>query len=634
MKRRTDKSFYQWIAIGLPLALLLALLVVWSAVASAPPAGTDGHPVLYEIILADAGEGRLEVVVPPDFAYVGLAASSQFGQEPTLVEDGRRLIWDGPFSGAETLRFWLFPLGSVAAPDTLEFVGTTIQAVRVEPVVASPAEDGAETPAGPLDGVITITKSVEPEVINPGDNRFVVYEVLFESDTPGSVTLDRITDTLPTGFMWGGMAFGSDVVTEPLEAGDYQFVWESISFEDTLTMRYHVKAVELSGEYQNAVVALAGGELFGPASATLLVNQPGVAVTKEVSEDNALPGDAVDYMVNIHNTGDVTDTIELVTDTLPAGFSFVEMLPGDITGDPSVDGNVLTWALALDLGPDEAATLAYRVQVSGSGEQINTVVAKLALAGQSDPATSSVLVGEIHVFLPAVFHNLQPPEPPEYPLPWTDDFKNGVSDDWQPFLNYPGLSEGRWYWAGDLGVYGLYNYDAFRVEPENTVYDLSIFNASGTELWTDYRIEARFKDIKDEGALRSGLVGIWFRGTYEDSGAMDGKTVGGYYVYMKQPSDALFLMRTPPDNPSFAAAQVVASYSTGSLGRFHWYKFIVEVQGNNIKAWFEDDEDGVDNPVLVFNWTDPLNAWPSGTVGFAIYYSSARFDYITVSKLE
>jgi len=51
-------------------------------------------------------------------------------------------------------------------------------------------------------------------------------------------------------------------------------------------------------------------------------------------------------------------------------------------------------------------------------------------------------------------------------------------------------------------------------------------------------------------------------------------------------------------------------------------------------VWFEDDEDGIDNPTPVFNWTDPDPVWSSGTVGFATYNTSSRFDYIRVLPLD
>jgi hypothetical protein len=93
-------------------------------------------------------------------------------------------------------------------------------------------------------------------------------------------------------------------------------------------------------------------------------------------------------------------------------------------------------------------------------------------------------------------------------------------------------------------------------------------------------------------------------------------------------------MRTPPDNPSFGAAEVVDSYYySPRIGHKHWYKFVIQVQGSNIQVWFQDYEAGT-SAIEVFNWTDPQNAWPQGTVGFATYYTASRFDYIRVDPLE
>jgi uncharacterized repeat protein (TIGR01451 family) len=623
MDGKRKRPAYQLVGIGLLLALMLALLAAWGVAADDPPPGANGALVLYEVRLTEAGIDRLQVAVPPDFEYVGLAASSQVGVEPEVVMDGEWLAWNGPFSAAEVLRFWLAPISPTAAPDNLPIAGIGVQAVRVEPVAPAPTQREVKAPSAILTATFTATKTVTPTIVWPQDDLWVTYNVTFTSDATQTTMLDRITDTLPAGFLFGGMAWGSDVITPPLDVGDSKFVWESIAFSGTLEMRYHVQAVEEMGEYYNSVVAVAGGEQIGPASVGLSVAQASVAVDKQATESQVVTGSLVDYQVSIQNTGSLTDTLQAITDTLPAGFSFVEMLPGDITDEPIVNGLVLTWTPALDLGPGELATLIYRVRTGGVGIRANNVIAKLALAGPSDPDSSSVQVDQARTHLPQVLRWVGPVG---YPLPWEDDFATGLSPGWQPFVNWPDLDAKRWWASG-----GVYNYACDKVLPEYTSYDLSMFNADGTQAWTDYRIETRFKDVKDHN-LKQAMTGLWFRGTYQDSGLMDGGIVGGYYLYMRPSNDTLYLTRIRASESKFRQMETVASHLYANrIGRKHWYDVIVEVRGANIQIWFGDEVDGM---VKAFDWTDPYNTWPQGTVGFATYYTASRFDYIRVLPLN
>jgi hypothetical protein len=634
VNNRAGKAARRLATIGLPLMLFLALAVGWGVVAEEPAPSTAGALVLYEIRVADGGLDLWQVVVPPGFEYVGLAAGSDVGVEPEIPAGEERLVWNGPFPDAQVLRFWLAPVTAVESPAALRILDTDLEALRVEPVAPSPGGREARRASTVLPGSVDVSKAVEPEVIEPGDSLWVTYEVVFVHEDPGPVTLDRITDTLPAGFGDPVMAYGSDVITAPIDAGNSQWVWESVTFSDMLTMRYNVRAVDRGGEYQNSVVALAGDDQIGPASATLSVigfqrlslpmvyknlrvPMPLWQITKVGGPLEVNAGEPVNYSVEIRNVGDGTGTLGTIWDFVPSDFTFVQMLSGsEVTFPPTVRDGWLEWWSEDDpweVAPGENLVLYYQMQSGGEGAKTNLLEA-YTIGGRlvgSDSATVNVLAGET--------------------LPFEDDFSNGVSPDWQPFLNWPGLSPNRWYWVGELGSWGVYNYDSLLVLPENTSYDLSMYNATGAQNWTDYRIETRIKDVKDHN-LQRGMTGIWFRGTYEDSGLMDGRVVGGYYFYMRPDDDRLYLGRIRPADSAFNSWDVVGSYYYGPrIGRAHWYDVIIEVEGARIQVWFGDERDGI---IKVFDWTDPQAAWPNGTVGFAVYYTASRFDYMRVLPLD
>jgi uncharacterized repeat protein (TIGR01451 family) len=626
MKERTDKRARRLATFGFPLLLLLVFLIAWSAWADEAPPGMNGAPVLYEIQLVDAGDDSLEISLPSGFQYVGLALGSQIGVEPEVSSNGDRLVWSGPFSGAEVLRFWVAPVTPTEAPTSLPATGAGAEAIRIESPTAPPLPQEAVAPAGELAGTVTVTKSVEVKPSFP-ENLWVTYEVVFTHEGGGTATLDWITDTLPSGFRDVVMAYGSDITDDPGVSDDGRVVtWDASAypFANTLTLRYHVKAVSAPGEHENSVVAVAGGEQIGPASASLRIDKAFVFLPliakgyippapiwqlgKNADTETVTPGDPVTYNVELANEGNLGGTVTAIVDTLPAGFTFDTMLSGPQPSE--INEPTITWTGPWNLSPDESMMLSYRVTSGGGGQQVNTARA-LGYSGQElASASSTVAVGG--------------------GLPFVDEFTT-ESPDWHRFSSFPGLSPWHWDWGGEPGVWGIWAYEW--TEPEEyTGFNLLIYDDPGAQGWTDYRIETSVRDSKDE-QQRKGLSGVWFRGTYEDSGLDDGKSVSGYYAYMKVNDDQIYLLRTkepdPGEDPAFFDQEVVASAYAGlTIRRDRWYDLVVEVRGNNIKIWFADSPD----PVI--EWWDLNPIWSSGTVGLAVYNTTARWDYIRVLPLD
>jgi uncharacterized repeat protein (TIGR01451 family) len=100
------------------------------------------------------------------------------------------------------------------------------------------------------------------------------------------------------------------------------------------------------------LIALAAGHLFpSQAAAPISVVQPDVTLAKQVDKTSVHPGDLVTYTISLTNNGDLAAKGVTITDTLPAGFTY---LPGSsrlsmgsvLIGwpEPTVQGNQVTWA--------------------------------------------------------------------------------------------------------------------------------------------------------------------------------------------------------------------------------------------------------------------------------------------------
>jgi uncharacterized repeat protein (TIGR01451 family) len=670
MREMIGRSTRRLAIIGIPLALLLALVVVLGVWADdeAPAVVSGGNLVQYQIVLGDAEGGRFEILLPDGFEYVGLAAGSEVAVEPDVSRGGRHVVWNGPFPGAPEARFWVYSTTVVDVPPRLHVDGAGVEAERVEPLrgllveddaeaptdaepvpdvdaEATPEQDAEAEPTPDVDAVATTdaepTPDVDAEPTADAEPAADAKETAEAEPTP-DVDAEATGEAEPTPDV--------DVeATADAEAAGEAEPTPDVDAEPTADAEATAEAkptptadpeptvdAEPTAEAEPTLTAEPEAEPTPEIEEVtpVEVQVATVSVDKSVEPGALEPGDHrwVTYIVTFTNDGGGIATLDWITDTLPSGFLFGGMAIFSEVGEPVDPGAPEAVWEGVTVPDGGTRTLRYYAKApSRAGDYQNSVVAQVgtALVG---PKTAPLYVEGGALFLPSIIRKY----PEGVPLPYEENFDVHPPANWEPFTNFPGLDASRWFAAG-----GVYNYQWNLFEPVYTYWDLSMFNAPGTELWTNYRIEARIKDSK-ESNFRRGLSGIWFRASAESSGAMDGESVGGYYLMMRpfssNPSemDRLFLYRIPADDPAFDAASVVDRYHyEKGIGRKKWYDVVIEVRGNHIQVWFGRPEDG--GLVKAIDWYDtyPADPYPyaSGTVGFVTYATTARFDYIRVLPL-
>jgi uncharacterized repeat protein (TIGR01451 family) len=576
-------------------------------------------PIVYEAVLVNDGETemellRLEADVPPGSAYVGLAVGSQVGQEAQRV--GSHLIWEGSFalppSGQLILRYWLAPTSPAPELPAMEIVGQT----ATETVVQAPAWPGEpiSSPPPELEGptsaeAVFVTKVAETPELHAGDEPWVAYQVTFTNNSVDPAPLNEISDALAPGFRFIGMAYGSDVADQPVDPDASTVVWPgpyAVPGNGDLTLRYWVQAVDTMGDYYNTVRATSGGVPVGPATATVTVRRSVLALDKGASP-SALSGDGtVTYDVTMSNAGNDAGTLTVITDTLPSGFSFSQMDPAsDVITDPVVQANKLIWNEAVDIPSTGEKHLTYRVLATGTGSKTNSVVARDIEGALFGPAESTVTISSGQIYLPLAFRSFRSVSPT---LPMEEDFLTGVPPEWRPVL----LPQ-YWRWAGDGVTWGRYDFS-----PSDPIsqWALSLYLLEGAQDWTDYKIESTIRVGRHTGAA---LVGIWFRGTYDQATG----DLGGYLFILRPREDLVHVGYIDPTAPGLVTRWPVGVSYVNNPDV--WYYVTIEVRGANIKVWI--------NGVQKINWTDPDNIWQRGTVGFTVYRGVGQFDDIRVTEL-
>jgi len=615
-----------------------------------PAAVEPGRGVAYSVVFSNnSGDAvvlsAIDDLLPVPFEYVGLAVGSDVTQEPEDAE-APAIGWRGAFvvpaRGVLTLRYWAW-----VPPETLpqatpytnqataKYGATTVGPARADVQVLGPD--------------LQVAKTVSPTTVTAGE--VVTYTVLLSN--PGSLdgVIDTIVDTLPAGFAFVGMAPGSDILAAPAVAGN-TLTWAgplAMPAGATVKLVYQVRTAMVGGVQAptNRVVAVAGGQQIGPAAAAVTVDKYSVflpltlmdyepprftaAKTASPAEVKLGEEEPVVWTVRLRNEGDLPGVINTIVDTLPPGFSYQGRAPGSgVTSEPVVSGNTLTWTGPWTVGADSELVLAFKTGTpSTAGRYINQVTATtLTGAAPRQPGTATVNV--------------------KSPILLTSDFESGT-EGWQPFLNLWRLNEEQWYWDPGYGYQGSNGYTFFGlagIDPlryGRGAHDaLTMYMGEGSADWTDYRVRARFNWIS------GGRVGIWFRGTYQDSETPGLWTTGYYCVirFKEGPGDYAELQQirteeepgdeTNPfalykfDNP----LDLQKAYLQTQIEQNQWHQITVEARGNNFKCWVDNE--------LAIDYTDTeASIFLKGTVGLYTYSgdpvvnaSLIQFDDVVVEPLD
>jgi uncharacterized repeat protein (TIGR01451 family) len=514
--------------------------------------------------------------------------------------------------------------------------------------VASPDSAGAVTAVSE----VTLEKDVNPKEIKAGEP--VVYTVTFSNDSGRDATVEEIQDTLPAGFSFAEIDAASDIQQTPTGTTG-TIVWDGpfeVPAEESLTLIYKVNTGGQESTPTNEVTAVIDGETVGPESAPVEMEKhhlffpimlrdfsyANFSVDKTTSVAQLNVEEMVTYEVVLRNEGDLPGKLDKISDTLPVGFTFDSMVTGSgIMTAPSGTTGTIVWAAPDEtMMPQQELKLIYRVKAGSQGGTFTNRVTATTIVGfpPETPGEATVQV--------------------KHPSALEDDFEDG-DDLWTPYENHRRANADMWTWSTDdchNGSNGCYYHNAMRADAEKRfAHDaISMYLGEGSQEWTNYRYTAWFNMFGGR------QVGIWFRGQYREvlddgTAVEDGQWFTGYYFTVQVRDDErdrakLWQLRTLEEhgeetywyywyhyqNPLEPPLDWIDLSSETNIEKGEWHRLTVEVRGNNIKGYVDDE--------LAIDFVDEEGSvFLTGTVGFYAYgndnaYSIIKYDDVKVEPLD
>lgn len=337
---------------------------------SAPAEVSVGQEFTYTIKATNLTPCELDEVVVTDTIPKGI---SYKGSSPTAVQAGDLLTWDlGTIPGKASKTITL----KAAATGTGEFTNCVRASYKEKLCLTIKA----------VEPKLTLKKSAPAEVLLCD---LIPITLTVANPGSGAATGVVVTDTLPAGLKTvdGKTAATFDVGT--LNPGESKTL--TVSAQATKT-----------GTFDNKAVAKANGGLSADAATTTVVRQPVLTIAKTATK-MVYEGRPISYSIKVANTGDAVAANTVVTDTLPAGVSFVSATDGGVFAN-----GVVTWNLG-NLADGVEKTLGVTAKSVAQGTQLNRAEAK-ATCAEAVAATASTEVKGIPAILLEVIDIADPIE--------------------------------------------------------------------------------------------------------------------------------------------------------------------------------------------------------------------------------
>ena len=291
--------------------------------------------------------------------------------------------------------------------------GTLTNTVTVTPPTGvtdpNPANNmDTETTATFNQAVLVVTKTDSPDPVTAGNQ--LVYALSITNNGPSVAYAVSFEDVLPAA-LTGAQYSLDNLVWNPYTSGQNILLGDiDRSVTVNFWIRGEIDPATMSGTIQNTVNVFKGTSSGGQATAeTTVVNDALLTITKTPDRTPAEynVGDTVTYNINVTNTAQqATATGVVVTDTLPAGLTFVSATDGGVW---DANTRTITWNVG-SLAAGATFTPTVTATVTGEAAAKTLVNTATVDSEQQDPvnATASIYVPSADLVLTKTVDNTAP----------------------------------------------------------------------------------------------------------------------------------------------------------------------------------------------------------------------------------
>jgi uncharacterized repeat protein (TIGR01451 family) len=340
--------------------------------------------VTYDIVVSNTGdflatETVLTMELPAGLGFVSATPPATVAN----VEDGLGQV--------VTWNLGEVAIGvSVPLSITAQAVLTGSQPSSISVVSAEGLSAQAAVVTTVIPGVLEVTKT-GPDTVDLGGE--ATYTISVFSTGTGANTQIKLIDTLPAG-----MSFVSADHESTQVGNQLTFDLGTLNQGNLATVEVVLQATQ-PGVQVNSVNATSAEGASDESTATTQVVRPVLAVSK-TGPESALINTDFEYSITVENIGDGTAYNATLTDTLPAGLTYVSSSP-----EAAVDGSTVTWSLGnIDASTasnaDNSETVTLTVRATEGGVIENSAVAAaegVGVVAEEARASTTILVPEISI---------------------------------------------------------------------------------------------------------------------------------------------------------------------------------------------------------------------------------------------
>ena len=324
------------------------------------PTVPQGSEVSFVLTFTNVGNGtasnvRLSNPLPPNTTFVSASGGGSF--------DGSAINWslgDLPAGGTGQVVITVRLDRGLAAMTAINSTGL----LEADGVASATATASVSVGTAPL---LELEKVAGGGPVLAGDS--LEYSLSWSNGGSRAATGVVLTDTLPPGASFVSASDG----------GSYSPVTNTVSWNlgtvsagasGSFTVALSTDPLAPEGAALVNRAALTSSELpvVEATSSTVVAARPILLMTKTTAQAQATPGDTIDYVITVTNSGSATATGLQITDRIPSGVTFLSS-----NGSYDASTETVTWAPD-DLDPGASVTLTLQVEADAGLDEGTRIV--------------------------------------------------------------------------------------------------------------------------------------------------------------------------------------------------------------------------------------------------------------------